>query len=74
MTDSVCIAVFVMMILTFGLGIVVGECLAIDSIAAKREAKVGRRWAFEDFSSRRNCFINSINCYYRLQCNSYRSN
>lgn len=39
MTDSVCIAVFVMMILTFGLGIVVGECLAIDSIAAKREAK-----------------------------------
>lgn len=39
MTDSVCIAVFVMMILTFGLGIVVGECLAIDSITAKREAK-----------------------------------
>ena len=39
MTDSVCIAVFVMMILTFGLGIVVGECLAIDSIAAKRKAK-----------------------------------
>ena len=28
-----------MMILTFGLGIVVGECLAIDSIADKREAK-----------------------------------
>lgn len=39
MTDSVCIAVFVMMILTFGLGIVVGEFLAIDSIADKREAK-----------------------------------
>lgn len=74
MTDSVCIAVFVMMILTFGLGIVVGECLAIDSIAAKREAKSRKKVAFEDFSSRRNCFINSINCYYRLQCNSYRSN
>lgn len=74
MTDSVCIAVFVMMILTFGLGIVVGECCQLTALLLNVKQKVGRRWAFEDFSSRRNCFINSINCYYRLQCNSYRSN
>lgn len=39
MSDATCIAVFVMMVLTFGLGVVVGECLAIDSIADKRKAK-----------------------------------
>lgn len=39
MSDATCIAVFVMMVLTFGLGVVVGECLAIDSIADKRTVK-----------------------------------
>lgn len=38
MTDAVCIVFFIMLVLTFGLGIVVGECLAIDSIADKNKA------------------------------------
>lgn len=40
MTDAVSIVVFILLIFTFGLGVVVGECLAIDKIADKRGSKV----------------------------------
>lgn len=39
MTDAVSIVVFILLIFTFGLGVVVGECLAIDKIADKRGSK-----------------------------------
>ena len=43
MTDAVCIVVFIMMVLTFGIGVIVGECLAIDSIADGRQSKREKR-------------------------------
>lgn len=39
MTDAVSIVVFILLIFTFGLGVIVGECLAIDKITGKRRNK-----------------------------------
>lgn len=39
MTDVVSIVVFILLIFTFGLGVIVGECLAIDKITDKRRIK-----------------------------------
>lgn len=39
MTDVVSIVVFILLIFTFGLGVIVGECLAIDKITGKRRSK-----------------------------------
>ena len=39
MTDAVSIVVFILLIFTFGLGVIVGECLAIDKITDKRRIK-----------------------------------
>ena len=39
MTDTVSIVVFILLIFTFGLGVIVGECLAIDKITNKRRSK-----------------------------------
>lgn len=39
MTDAVSIVVFILLIFTFGLGVIVGECLAIDKITDKRRSK-----------------------------------
>lgn len=40
MSDAVCVVVFIMMALIFILGVIVGECLAIDKIADKRRSKI----------------------------------
>lgn len=39
MSDAVSIVVFILLIFTFGLGVIVGECLAIDKITGKRRSK-----------------------------------
>lgn len=39
MTDAVSIVVFILLIFTFGLGVIVVECLAIDKITDKRISK-----------------------------------
>ena len=39
MTDAVSIVVFILLIFTFGLGVIVGECLSIDKITDKRRIK-----------------------------------
>ena len=39
MTDAVSIVVFILLIFTFGLGVIVGECLAIDKITGKKRSK-----------------------------------
>lgn len=39
MSDAVSIVVFILLIFTFGLGVIVGECLAIDKITNKRRSK-----------------------------------
>lgn len=39
MSDAVSIVVFILLIFTFGLGVIVGECLAIDKITDKKRSK-----------------------------------
>lgn len=39
MSDAVSIVVFILLIFTFGLGVIVGECLAIYKITNKRRSK-----------------------------------
>ena len=36
MSDAVSIVVFILLIFTFGLGVIVGECLAIDKITRSK--------------------------------------